>query len=209
MKSKGVILYLRTDIWDQEMTAGGSVAHTLGVIKGFRSLGYSIVCASSCLDSVLKKVDLTSLIKLENPKYVHWLRWRINCLLSSFFFFFQTRSLVVKYPIPCIYQRYTLLNMTGLLLAWWYKKKFVLEYNGSEVWTAVQWVKKKPMLSVNWLMNSIELINVRRADYVIVVSEVLKQELLERGVKSDKILVNPNGVDPESFNTGKIKKVEL
>ena len=72
--SKGTVLYLRTDITDQEMTAGGSVAHTLGVINGFRDLGYEVVCGSSCLDSVLKKVELKQLIRLSNPSWLKFLR---------------------------------------------------------------------------------------------------------------------------------------
>lgn len=204
--SKGTILYLRTDITDQELTAGGSVAHTLGVINGFCELGYEVVCGSSCLGSVLDKAELKEFIRLSNPSWLKFLRWKLNSFLSSFFFFFQLKKIVKKYEIVCIYQRYSLLNMTGILLAWWYKKKLVLEYNGSETWVDIHWAKKKRLISGTTMINSIEYINIRCADYMVVVSEVLYDELVKRGIQSDKILVNPNGVDPFLFDSEKLKR---
>lgn len=204
--SKGTILYLRTDITDQEMTAGGSVAHTLGVINGFRDLGYEVVCGSSCLGIVLEKVGLKELVRLSNPSWLRFLRWKLNSFLSSFFFFFQLKKMVKKYEVVSIYQRYSLLNLTGVLLAWWYKKKLILEYNGSEAWIATHWIKNKRILSGKWLMGAIESINIRYAGCIVVVSEVLQDELIGRGIQLDKILVNPNGVDPFLFDSERLKR---
>lgn len=204
--NKKYILYLRTDIWDEELTAGGSVTHTLGVVKGFIDLGYPVVCASSCLNSVLKDVCLEKLIKLYNPSWLRPLRWKMNCLLSSFFFFFQTKKFLQEYPIACIYQRYSLLNLTGVFLARCYKKKLILEYNGSEAWVALNWIKKKHYISGKWLLYAVEACNLRYADMIVVVSNALKDELVARNVSVHKILVNPNGVDTEKFNVDRIKE---
>ncbi len=204
--TKGIILYLRTDISDQDILAGGSVAHTLGVIKGFTDLGYSIVCASSCLGVVLKNVQLQELVRLSNPQWLSFLRWKMNCFLSSFFFFFQARPLIKKYPIACIYQRYSLLNCTGILLSWWYRKKLIFEYNGSEAWIALNWIKTKRLVSGQWLMYSIEKLNLKYADSIVVVSSALKDELIERGILAQKILINPNGVDADQFDSERIKR---
>lgn len=200
------ILYLRTDIWDEELTAGGSVTHTLGVIKGFHDLGYPVICASSCLDSVLKNVTLEKIVKLSNPSWLRFLRWKVNCFLSSFFFFFQTKKLLHDYSIACIYQRYSLLNLTGVFLARWYKKKFILEYNCSEVWIAYEWVSKKKLTFLIKPLSWIERYTIRQADYLVVVSEILKNELINWGVPEEKILVNPNGVDTEQFDPERIKR---
>ncbi len=204
--SKGTILYLRTDITDQEMTAGGSVAHTVGVINGFRELGYEVVCGSSCLGIVLEKVGLKELVRLSNPSWLRFLRLKINSFLSSFFFFFQVRKKMQKYSVIAIYHRHSLLNITGVLLAWWYKKKLILEYNGSESWMAIYWAKKKYIISGKWLMDACEAININYADSIVVVSQVLQDELIARGVQPDKILVNPNGVDPFLFDSERLKR---
>ena len=201
------IIYLRTDISNQELIMGGSVAHTLGVINGFSQLGYQIICASSCMQKLLTALPILFFIPLQNPKILTILRWKINCFLSSFLFFFilvyklncELKSSVKVRDILFIYQRYSLLNMTGLLIAWWYKKKLILEYNGSESWIATYWVQKKRWMKLTWLMEKVEQWNVQYADLLVVVSEVLKSELLKKGVSPSKILVNPNGVDSEKF----------
>lgn len=193
------ILYLRTDICDEELTAGGSVAHTLGVIQGFTDLGYDVLCASSCMYNLLKKQTLKECIKLSNPSWLRFLRWKINCFLSSFFFFFQARVLIKNQDVLFIYQRYSLLNMTGVLLKWVYKKKLILEYNGSEAWIATHWITKKRWITFEWLMKKVEHITIQNADTIVVVSQVLKSELLEQKVLENKILVNPNGVDAQLY----------
>lgn len=203
---KKTILYLRTDMWDTELTAGGSVAHTLGVIQGFNELDFQVICASSCLDSVLKKISVQELIKLSNPLWLKPLRWKLNCFFSTFFFFFQAKKLFKKYPLACIYQRYSLLNMTGLLLSWWFQKKLILEYNGSEVWTAYQWSKKGRLFFLKRLLYFIERFTLKRADSVVVVSGCLKDELIKRGIKTEKILEVPNGVDSKDFDSEIINK---
>ena len=205
--NKKTILYLRTDLSNEQLTAGGSVAHTLGVIGGFNQLGYKVMCASSCMQSVLEKQHLEMLISLKNPQILSFLRWKINCFLSSFFFCVPILFKLKNRSVLFIYQRYSLLNITGLLIAWWYKKKLILEYNGSEVWIATHWVQKKRWMKLTWLMEKVEMWNLHYADLVVVVSEALKSELLQKGVSPSKILVNPNGVDPEQYNPDG-KKVE-
>lgn len=196
------ILYLRTDICDEELTAGGSVAHTLGVIQGFVDLDYDVLCASSCMQKLLTKQKLKRFLLLSNPEWLRVLRWKINCFLSSFFFFFQVRKLLKKRDVLFIYQRYSLLNMTGVFLKWAYKKKLILEYNGSEAWIASNWITKKRWLTFEWLMKKVELLNIHNADTIVVVSQVLKEELISRNVSSERVLVNPNGVDAIKYRSG-------
>jgi glycosyltransferase involved in cell wall biosynthesis len=50
------------------------------------------------------------------------------------------------------------------------------------------------------LSKRIELLNLETADVVVVVSQALKEELLRRGIDAEKILVNPNGVDPDRYS---------
>jgi glycosyltransferase involved in cell wall biosynthesis len=50
------------------------------------------------------------------------------------------------------------------------------------------------------LSERIELLNLRLADMIVVVSQPMKDELVRRRIDSEKILVNPNGVDPERYS---------
>ena len=95
-----------------------------------------------------------------------------------------------------VYQRYSLNNYTGVKLARRYNVPFVLEFNGSEIWVARNWGKalKYEPLSVR-----IESLNLTAADLVVVVSKAIKEELIGQGINSAKILVNPNGVNPDRY----------
>lgn len=199
MQEAKTIMYMRTDICDQELVAGGSVAHTLGVVQGLQQLGYNVICASSCMQALLKKQMIAHVITLKNPSCLHFLRWKINCFLSSFFFYRQVAYILKTRSIMCIYQRYSLLNITGVLLAKRFNKKLILEYNGSEAWIATHWIEKKRWITLSWLMYKIEKINISQADCVVVVSQALRDELVGRGVVASKIVVNPNGVDAQTY----------
>jgi len=72
----------------------------------------------------------------------------------------------------------------------------VLEYNGSEDWIAKYW---DPTRFSPWL-RLCERASIKAASLIAVVSNPLKQRLIEDGVPAERILVNPNAVDPEQFH---------
>ena len=96
-----------------------------------------------------------------------------------------------------IYQRYSLNHFSGVWLARSLNVPLVLEYNGSEVWIAEHWGKPPALGEVS---TEIESLNLQSADLIVVVSEVLRNDLQQRGVAIEKILVNANGVDLNQFN---------
>lgn len=193
------ILYLRTDITLQELQVGGSVAHTIGVVRGFVDTGYAVVCASSAMIPVLKMMPLLELRVLDYPLWLKVIRWRFNCLLSNIFFTYQALSLFKSHQFLFIYQRYSLLNVTGVLLSKIKKIFLILEYNGSEIWANSNW-GKKGLPGIHAIELFIENVNLKAAHLIVVVSQVLKEELIKRGISAQKILVNPNGVDTELYN---------
>lgn len=72
----------------------------------------------------------------------------------------------------------------------------ILEYNGSEAWVKKHWGRGKFLLPLVWLC---EVINIQFADKFVVVSEPLKNELMQRGIGGGDIFVCPNGVDVDFF----------
>jgi glycosyltransferase involved in cell wall biosynthesis len=72
----------------------------------------------------------------------------------------------------------------------------VLEYNGSEDWIAKYW---DPTRFSPWL-RLCEKASIKAASLIAVVSNPLKQRLIEDGAAAERILVNPNAVDPEWFH---------
>ena len=101
--------------------------------------------------------------------------------------------------VSFVYQRYSLQNYAGIKLARRLGVRFVLEYNGSEIWISRNWSRP---LAQEALAVQVEALNLGSAALVVVVSRVIKDELVARGVDAEKVLVNPNGVDPETYSPG-------
>lgn len=97
--------------------------------------------------------------------------------------------------VDFIYQRYSRFNCSGVLLSMVSGVPLFLEFNGSEVWLARNW----DPVGLIWLLKRIELLNLRAADLVFVVSENQRRVLIESGVDAKKIIVNCNGVDTDRF----------
>jgi glycosyltransferase involved in cell wall biosynthesis len=74
---------------------------------------------------------------------------------------------------------------------------FVLEYNGSEVWISRNWGRP---LRFQGTAELVEATLLRSADLVVVVSRPIRDDLVAQGIAPEKVLVNPNGVDPERYS---------
>ena len=209
-KNNHCILYLRTDICSEQITSGGSVGHSLGVLNGLLKQKYDVVVFSSQMRSILsQKLDITYYNFYVVPLFFlrwkfNYLRWRLESLFSSFFFFIQVLCKTRNLHFSFIYQRYSILNCTGLLVSWYKNIPLILEYNGSEAyWFDVPqhdvWYRR--WFAFRTLSYHIEHLNVTHADTIVVVSQALKDDLVSKGVDGTKILVNPNGVDTTIFNS--------
>lgn len=186
-------LYLRTDLWE-EVVAGGSVAHTAGVVNNLgRFLPLPVVASSGPLP--LLDPDLEVHLIPPGP------RFRDFRDLPDLYY---NRTLLQELPHRLgrrrpgfIYQRYSAGNFTGLHLARSWGVPLVLEYNGSALWIARHWG-----FGVSWpaLLERIELADLRGADLVVVVSRASAEEVVGRGVAQERVLVNPNGVDLERYS---------
>lgn len=199
------ILYLATTIHDKKIIAGGMHTHTQGVLLGFWQLGIPVIYASA--DSLLQE----SITKNGTQNYllhIPWpfstLPWKFQCFLSNIFFTWQALKLDFS-SITHIYQRYTILNCTGIIISKIKKIPCIIEYNGSEVWVLKHWSPKR-WLSFIWLVRMIERFILKRATYITVVSQVLKDDLIEQGITKSKILVNPNGVDEYVYQPTSLKQ---
>jgi glycosyltransferase involved in cell wall biosynthesis len=96
------------------------------------------------------------------------------------------------------YQRHLAFSIAGALLSRRLRVPLILEYNGSEAWMARHW---DPNPLHNWIERC-ESATLQCAARIMVVSEALREELLNRGIEADRIRINPNGVDPDFFCPG-------
>jgi len=195
LNTRQSVVFLRTDHWFN-LTSGGSVGHLSGVIHGFRSLGYRThVISTDKLVGIEEDQDF----HLCEPIYE---TGRNVPNIPEIVYNDQLLSFVDgHWPVwlpSFVYQRYSLGNCTGVVLKKKYGVPYICEYNGSFLWMGRHWGDRK--IFHEKLIYRIELLNLNAADLVVVVSQALKNELVGRGIKAQQILVNPNGVDPETYS---------
>lgn len=188
-------LYLRTDHWFGTRS-GGSVGHVRGVIDGFRRLGIGTEVVAT---DQLAGVPDNAQFHLCRPVYAAGRN--LPCVpelaYNDELLSYTERNWAIWRP-DFIYQRLSLCNIAGAELRRRYRIPYVCEYNGSFAWMARHWDKRPLFLERTAL--AIESAALACADVVVAVSEASRRELLDREIEDDRILVNPNGVDPEMYH---------
>ncbi len=180
----------------QAGSAGGMATHVTGFISGALALGHRLKLLTSSDAGRARErieVDLISPSRSVGPTRALFEIW--NNLG------FTARSLRhmpvidAQAGIDFIYQRYNRFNWTGVVLSSVTGLPLALEFNGSEVWLSQNW----DPVGLRWLLRRFEQLNLKAADHIFVVSEIERGTLLAGGVASDRIVVNPNGVDVDRF----------
>ena len=197
------LLYLKHTLWVGLQT-GGSIAHARGVIKGLLATGKDIDLLA--LDSQLPINEGAGLSNIESKSASPYIFPReLN------FGQFNNKALDTLLSEPfrrygAIYQRLSPGNFSGVLLSRLRKIPLIIEYNGSESWLAKNW-------GGGWtfsrFVEKAERVCLKHAHLVVTVSDVLKDELIERGVEPDCIVSYPNGVDPEEFNSERFSDADI
>jgi len=191
--SRGVLLYLRSDL-SFGVRAGGSVGHIAGVVNELFRRGRSpVLLTTAPVPTVDRRVET----HLVSAPEAFWNFSELPSIVLNDACGAEARRALAGRGVSLIYQRYSLNNYAGLALARELGAPFVLEYNGSEIWMSRHWGRP---LKHEALANRIEMLNVNGADLVVVVSRAMRDELVSRGALADRILVNPNGVDPDRYS---------
>jgi glycosyltransferase involved in cell wall biosynthesis len=196
-------IYLRT-FFNFNLKAGGSVSHTAGVINSLRKKVDLQVVSNDLLPEVEAEV------RIINPRITG--KGPQNNLYEILYNFKLKRLLKGEIKnYDAIYHRYT----GNSFIAAWFAKKYsiplILEFNSSIVWAIKNWTiqQKFPKSLLRYLFNRtirlpltkrIEKYNLHHASIVVVVSGALKEVLIKMGIPETKILVNPNGVNPDKYS---------
>ncbi len=184
-------LYLRTDFYGAA-SVGGSFSHTKGFLEGLEKSGHSACVISS------GPLAVPPAFKFFHVPYSSLFRNLPEVLSIAY------NSRVIRHAnrvIPSeksdfIYHRHSEFNFSSSVLARKWKLPLVLEFNGSEVWVKKNW----GIVYLETILRLAENIQLSSADLIAVVSQVIKDDLVRLGVDQNKIIVNPNGVDPDLFS---------
>ncbi len=184
------VLFLRTDFYGP-LFVGGSFTHTRGFLNGLEDLGHDYLAVSSGELPVDESRQVTIPY---SPAYRN-----LPEVLSIAYNYRLLKALpdIIRRERPAfLYHRHSEFNFATSLLAEEFKIPLVLEFNGSEVWVKQQWGRSY----LKTHLRLAEEVQLRRAARIAVVSEVIRDQLLSMGISPEKIVVNPNGVDPAQFS---------
>lgn len=187
---QGPVTYLKPDLW-LGSKVGGAVAHSAGIVNALHEAGRSPrFCAFE--SNPIIEPDVEQFI-LEPPTRF----WNISeaPLMAA------NDVIAAAWPgivagAAVLYARVSAFHYASSLAARRAGLPVVLEYNGSEPWIARNW--GTPFRHEALAMR-IENAVLKSATRIAVVSEPLRKQLLARGVKDKRIVVQPNAVDPQRF----------
>jgi len=173
--------------------AGGAATHINGFVNAAVELGARVEVISNDRIAGLDESRLT----LIDPEPVGSTRAAFD-LRNNLIFSGGVLRELERAPADLIYQRYGRFTWAGVEASLRTGAPLFLEYNGSEVWIGKHW----DMSGMIPLLERFEALNLAAAERIFVVSEVERQNLLRINVPGEKIVVNPNGVDTETFRPG-------
>lgn len=167
---------------------GGALTHMAGVVNGLRDNGVDVsVLAPRPVEQVGSGVH-----QVPPRMILHFEPWLTRVAYGQ-----ELERAAAGLAVDFVYQRYDASALSGLRLARAKRVPLVLEYNGSELWTAEHWgTRNRPERGLD-LQRRVEQHVLEQASLVVVVSDPLREQLVERGISAERILLNPNGVDVE------------
>jgi glycosyltransferase involved in cell wall biosynthesis len=197
------ILYLKTNLWFGTKV-GGSIGHVAGVINGFLDQGYNIDYFGTEEPLMIKK-HINKFIFKPLTTFGFPQELNLYSFQNHIFSELQKNIKLIRKDYLFIYSRMAVSNYSNVLLSKILKIPLILEYNGSEVWVFEKWGSG---LIFPGIAKRIENICLKYAHLIVVVSEVLKEELISRGIEARRIVFYPNCIDPEVFNPLRFTKYD-
>lgn len=195
------VLYLKTNLWFG-IKAGGSIGHISGVVNGLQALGHPVHFASA--ERPVMVAAEVKFVAVPSPG-VYGLPYELN----NYRFQEQFERSLASYPFSAtgafVYQRLSAANYLGVSVARRLKLPLIVEYNGSEAWIAKHWGKA---MRFHRLAVAAEAVMLKHAHVVVTVSDVLRRELIERGVPEHRIVSYPNCIDPAVFDPARFSATD-
>ncbi len=186
------IAFLRTDEFGGE--AGGSFSHIGGFTEAMLRAGHKIFFIASGQPAQLD-MSKTPLHLIEYPPLFYEFLPELSHVAYNYRFIKHALPILKRENPDFLYHRHSDFNCASVILSRLLKIPLVLEVNNSEVWLRANWGN----LYLHRLCQLFEDVAFQGAHIIAVVSAVLKQDLIRLGVLAEKIIVNPNGVDPQRF----------
>jgi glycosyltransferase involved in cell wall biosynthesis len=174
--------------------------HIRSLCQAFRRLGHDVQIVGP-VDVEASKVRAGSekarggATDLRGFRIPHWAYELLAMGYNVPAFLVLAASMALRRP-ALVYERYALFNVAGRLASALYRVPFVLEVNAP---LSLEMAKHDGLV-FRGLAQRVEDWLCRRATKTVVVTEAMARIFAERGVPMERLLVTPNGVDPDHFH---------
>jgi glycosyltransferase involved in cell wall biosynthesis len=171
--------------------------HILEMVKAFQAVGHeveivSLVHPETAQDDASR--DSSEPVWKKLVRRIPWGYEIVQCGYNLLGIPMLLRTLLRR-RAEFIYERYSLFNFTGVAAAALFRIPIILEVNSP---FALEQSRDRDIRSFAFAAWTERLI-CNRATYVIVVSSPLRQIMIQSGVRPEKLVVMPNGIDPAHF----------
>ncbi|HUU25115.1 MAG TPA: glycosyltransferase family 4 protein [Methyloceanibacter sp.] len=188
---RGKALYVRLDYW-AKLKAGGSYGHTCFVAKSESRVTEQFECIMAQRYALLDSLGVSQ--RVLEAEYSS--ASIADLILSAPELLPQLRRVFDEGEVSYVYERSVLGNWCAAQLCQERGIPYIVEYNGSELAMARSFGTPHKL---EGLLEQIEDYSFAAATMISVVSQPIADSLVKRGVAADKILVNPNCVDPDVY----------
>jgi len=192
---KGRGLYLRTDYW-AKLESGGSYGHTCHVARELARRTDGLVALVPHRYVMLDEFSIHQVL-LTNPAS----EANERDIIVANIHYYPILKAVFEVERPAyVYERLVLGSFVVARLCREFDIPYIAEYNGSEIsmgkgFGSSSYAYERELLRI-------EDFAFREASLIVVVSKHIKADLVSRGVDPARILLNPNGGDPEMYAPG-------
>ncbi|HEV8348426.1 MAG TPA: methyltransferase domain-containing protein [Vicinamibacterales bacterium] len=189
---EGLGVYLRTDYWVQ-IESGGSYGHTSYVARELAASSREFVCLMSQRYALVDDFGLHQVVMPAAAASAHEYD-----LMAATWHYYPILKVAFEALRPgYVYERLCLGNFAGALLSRELNIPYIVEYNGSEISMSRSF--DGGGFAYEEVFTRAEEAAFRQATIITVVSQIVRDSLVARGVDAGKILVNPNGADPAVY----------
>lgn len=188
----GTGVYLRTDYW-AKIKAGGSYGHTCYVAEALKRTVDRLICFMPNHYSLLDELNVEQVVMPPASS----LSSETNLLAANAHYYPILKNRLRGLGVEFIYERLCLGNHCGARLSQELSIPYIVEYNGSEIEMSRTFGGYTLQFEEQFL--KAEEAAFKQATVISVVSDVIREDLVARGVDRGKILVNPNGVNLTAY----------
>jgi len=187
-------VYLRTDFWCP-IDSGGSYGHTCYVAKELAARSEHFVCFLPHRYVLLDQLGVRQIVTEPPPGSSRLDEDPI--VMATDHYFPRLKVACEALAASFLYERLCLGNYAGAMLSQTLGIPYMVEYNGSEI--SMQRSFESTASPYEELYLEAERLAFKQATVISVVSDVIRDQLIERGVEASKIVVIPNGADLTAY----------